>query len=235
MVGRPSLQPVARPKSRVGRADLVYLLRAGEACLETLAEDLGFQRVGDDRPVLPAPAPSPRGHRPSGEAVAKPKSTAATRPRYHYVASRRLKRADDVKWDEPHWFVQAQRLEPGDTLLENALRPPALIPLSPRERLLPFFLRVLTRLRPGRRLHQRRLVDRVGRGLPITHLPLRPRRRWSPAAWVILDVDPRLAPLWPDMNLLAATLRRFRGGEGLDLHTLSTGPDAPCRPWRQPG
>ena len=102
---------------------------------------------------------------------------------------------------------------------------PPLRPLLPWSRLGPFLKRRLGRQLPGPRLDERRLVRRVGQGLPLGEMPRRPRGIWSERIWVLRDASWHMARFHEDTREVCRRLEREHGKHGLRIQHLRGLPD----------
>jgi formylglycine-generating enzyme required for sulfatase activity len=132
--------------------------------------------------------------------------------------------------EAPDWFLRAAPFtEPVQA--DPRGRPPPLEPLVPWRRLWPFLRAALGRISASGRPDLERAVALVARGRVLRRLPFRRRQRWSPAAQILVDYSPRLAPFWDDLTVLLGALIRLRGRAGLEVLKLEEGPAGPCRRW----
>ena len=105
-----------------------------------------------------------------------------------------------------------------------AARAPSAPPLMPWSRLAGGLRHRLGREVEVTRLDLRKLVGRVGRGLPLTSLPRLTRVQWASELLVVRDHDREMEAFRPDMADLIARVGRERGRHGIRIHELRASP-----------
>ena len=125
--------------------------------------------------------------------------------------------------EAPEWFLKAVPF-PGPVQADPRGRAPSLEPLTPWRRLWPFLRAALgtTGAAAARTWSARWRSSR--RGGCCAGCRSGRRRRWSPAAQILVDYDPRLLPFWDDFNALLGALTRLRGHAGLEVFSWRRGP-----------
>ncbi len=205
------------------RADLLRL-RARFGTLDESAALFAFHRE-----PAPAASPIPRGEtsaapdaRPSTAPASVPELVfPAERPRLPFLAA---VLAETLAAEDPP--ARGNPISDAELAVDWSVPGPPLPPLTRWARLAPFLRQRLGAWLPGARLDVRRLLRRVGNGLPVLALPRLPRRTWAAQAVVLWDDTPEMYPFARDVAAVLRRLRRERGGHGLTVRQFRRVPTA---------
>jgi len=202
------------------RADLLRCMGQGMT-LDAAAMALGYVRVRENQPALlpemPQDLPVTRdAASPVDDAPVPEIQFPTERPRLTFLMPVRV---ESLAPPQP-------RRERGNPISDAQLavnwshQGPPLPPLTRWARLAPFLRQRLGCVIPGTALDQRRLMREVGKGLPLTVLPRRPRQSWAAQAVVLLDATGEMHPFQRDALDLLRRLRLERGKHGLEVRLL---------------